>query len=167
MTDETSPRLGLPLLQIGQAQKEMAHNEALMLLDLSVQAVVETVGRDAPPLDPAEGACWIVGTAPTGAWTGQARALAGWTSGGWRFVAARTGLDVWSKADGSVARFDGGVWVTGTISGSRLVLGGNAVVGARQPAIAAPASGTVIDIQARVALGAILLALRNHGLIAV
>lgn len=64
MSDETSVRLGLPLLQTGQAQKEMTHNEALTLLDFAVQPVVEAVGVDTPPAAPAPGACWVVGPTP-------------------------------------------------------------------------------------------------------
>ena len=70
MTDETSVRTGLPLLQPGQAQKEMVHNEALALIDLLLQPSVVTVGLNVPPAAPARGACWIVGAAPTGDWGG-------------------------------------------------------------------------------------------------
>ena len=166
MSDETSPRLALPLLQSGQAQKEVSHNEALFLLDFAVQPVVESVGANTPPAAPAAGACWIVGVAPTGVWTGHAAALSGWTSGGWRYIAARDGMTVWSRADGGFARFDGSAWTIGTISGSQLVLGGNRVVAARQAAIANPTGGSIVDIEARAALSAILAALRSHGLIA-
>ena len=82
----TSARLGLPLLAPGQAQKEMTHNEALAAIDLALAASVRAVGLDAPPLSPTPGESWIVGASPTGAWAGQAGALAGWTAGGWRFV---------------------------------------------------------------------------------
>jgi hypothetical protein len=92
MSDERTPRLALPLLQPGQAQKETTHNEALTVLDLTVQASVLTVGTNVPPAVPLVGSAWIVGTAPTGGWVGQARAIAGWTSGGWRFVAPRDGM---------------------------------------------------------------------------
>lgn len=166
MSDDTSARLGLPLLQAGQAQKEVTHNEALTLLDLAVQAAVEGVGLDTPPAAPAPGACWIVGAAPTGAWSGQAAALAGWSDDGWRFVAPREGMAVWSRADGATARFVEGAWQTGTLAGTRLVLGGAQVVGPRRPAIADPAGGATIDAAARTALFAILAALRDHGLIA-
>lgn len=37
MNDQTTVRLSLPLLQVGQAQKELSHNEALTLLDFAVQ----------------------------------------------------------------------------------------------------------------------------------
>ena len=81
MTDG-SARLALPFIATGKAQKELAHNEALALLDLAVQAGVEAVGVDAPPGAPAPGACWIVGSAPSGAWAGHAGAVAGWTASG-------------------------------------------------------------------------------------
>jgi hypothetical protein len=166
MSDQTSARLGLPLLQVAQAQKEITHNEALTLLDLATQAVVEAVGRNVPPDAPAAGACWIVGGTPSGPWAGQAQALAGWTDGGWRFVAARAGMAVWSQADGAMARFDGAAWSIGTLAGTRLVLGGASILAARQPAIAAPASGTTVDAEGRAAISAIIFTLRTHGLIA-
>ncbi|MEG3176613.1 DUF2793 domain-containing protein [Sphingomonas sp. RB3P16] len=164
MTD-TSTRLGLPLLQAGQAQKEWSHNEALTLLDMAVQPVVEAVARNTPPSDPVAGACWIVGAAPTGAWTGHAQALAGWSDGGWRFVGAREGMVVWSRADATEARFIGAAWRVGTLAGTQLLLGGVAMLGARQSAIAAPANGTTIDAEARGTLAAVLAALRLHRLI--
>lgn len=166
MSDETSARLVLPLIAAGQAQKELSHNEALALLDLAVQPVVVAVGTNTPPTAPAPGDCWIVGMAPTGAWTGRAGALAGWTAGGWRFVAARDGMTAWSVADGATARFSTAGWVVGEVRGSSLVLGGDAVVGVRRSAIPAASGGTTIDAEARVVISAMLDALRGHGLIA-
>ncbi len=166
MSDDTTSRLALPLLQPGQAQKETTHNEALTLLDLAVQASVLAVGTNVPPASPANGSAWIVGAAPTGGWAGQARAIAGWTAAGWRFVAPREGMTAWSIADGQAARFVGGVWTLGVLAGSRVSIGGNDVVGGRRAAISDPSGGTVVDGQARAAIGAILGALRGHGLIA-
>ncbi len=167
MSDDTTPRLALPLLQPGQAQKETTHNEALVLLDLAVQASVLAVGTEAPPATPAAGNAWIVGGAPTGSWVGQARAIAGWTSGGWRFVAPRDGMAVWSVADAQVARFASGAWTLGVLAGSRVSIGGVDVVGARRAAIVEPSGGPVVDVEARAAIGAILAALRGHGLISI
>lgn len=48
MADGTD-RLRLPLLTAGQAQKEVTHNEALLLLDLLVQASVQSAGLTSPP----------------------------------------------------------------------------------------------------------------------
>ena len=52
MTDPQTDRFALPLLQPGQAQKEMFHNEALAALDLLIQPAVEAVGVNTPPTAP-------------------------------------------------------------------------------------------------------------------
>lgn len=160
-----SPRLALPLLEAGQAQKEIMHNEALAILDAATQAVAETLGDDAPPATPAEGKSWIVGTAPTGDWTGHAGALATWTGGGWRFLAPFSGMTAWITTEGVVARYRDGVWTSGMVVANAIVIGGNQVVGARQAAIADPSGGTTLDAAARAAITSILAALRSHGLI--
>ena len=159
-------RLALPLLAAAQAQKEVTHNEALMLLDATVQPVVVAVAPATVPASPSIGQCWIVGTAATGAWAGQDAALAVWTSGGWRFVAPFAGMHVYSLADDAPVRRTSGGWATGALTGVALSVGGQQVVGARRAAIADPSSGTTVDAQARTAIGAILAALRGHGLIA-
>lgn len=164
--NESTARLGLPLIQPGQAQKELFHNEALALLDLCVQPAVVASGLDSPPGDPGPGQCWLVGPAPTGAWSGQAHALAGWTGGGWRFVAPVPGMTVRLDSAAGFARWDGAGWRAGTLVGTSLALAGQQVVGARRPAIADPAGGATTDTEARAAVVAILGALRDHGLIA-
>lgn len=144
MTD--SARLGLPYLAAGQAQKEWTHNEALALLDIAVQASVEAVGTTVPPPTPAAGACWIVGTEATGAWAGHAGAIAGWTDGGWRFLAPRPGMVAWSRVDGTAVRYGDAGW--------RLD---------RSPPITAPVGGTTVDTECRTAVAAILMAMRERG----
>ena len=59
-----SPRLGLPFLSVGQAQKEFTHNEALQVLDSLVAGAVEEPPRASPPASPALGACYIIDAAP-------------------------------------------------------------------------------------------------------
>ncbi len=164
MTDTTA-RLALPLLQPGQAQKELFHDEALMLLDLAVQPVVEAVGVDTPPAGPVPGQAWIVGAAPTDGWAGQAGALAGWTDGGWRFVTPFDGASAWSRADRCLVRHDGGAWVVGEARVRHVSVGGVTVLGPRVAAIPDPAGGTTVDVEARNAVAGILAAMRAHGLI--
>lgn len=165
MNEERSARLAMPLLQPGQAQKEMDHNEALALLDIAVQPVVAAVGVNVPPDAAADGECWIVGAAPTLAWAGHAGQIAGWTAGGWRFLAPQTGFAAWSVADALPVRYAASGWTIGTVTAARLVVGGQQVVGARLPAIAEPSGGAVIDGEARTTLALMLAALRGHGLI--
>lgn len=165
MTQSTA-RHGLPLIAPGQAQKEWSHNEALAALDLLAHPHAEAVGTNTPPGGPAEGQCWIVGPAPTGDWAGRAGALAGWTAGGWRFVAAREGMTVRTAGTAGFVRFAGGAWVAGILDGAALRIGGEQTVGPRRAAIADPAGGGTVDAEARGAVTAILAALRGHGLIA-
>lgn len=163
---DTTARLGLPMIRPGQAQKELSHNEALALIDLLTQPNVIGFAIDTPPATPAPGNMWVIGAAPTGLWAGRPHHLAGWTEGGWRFVPPFEGLMVWLAEVAVIARFSAGGWSVGTVTANRLTVGGTQVIGARQAAVANPAGGSVIDIQARLAIAAILGALRAHGLIA-
>jgi hypothetical protein len=160
-----SERLKLPFLAIAQAQKEMTHNEALALLDVAVQPVVQSVAPADIPVAPALGQCWIVGPAPADAWSGHAGALASWTAGGWRFLAAFEGMSAWSVADEAIARRSSGAWLVGRMTAANLAISGVQVVGPRRPAIAPPTGGASIDIAARVTIAAILETLVAHGLI--
>lgn len=162
---ETSDRFVLPLLSAGQAQKELFHNEALTILDLLAHAAVEDQGLNTPPATPAIGQCWIIGPSPTGAWASHAGALAGWTSGGWRFVTARAGMVVWDAGAGYPLHHDGSGWVDGALTASSLNIGGVQVIGGQMAAIPNPTGGSAIDVEARAAIDLILGALRTHGLI--
>lgn len=153
MSDEASARLGLPYLVPGQAQKEMTHNEALAMIDIAIGGAVTGTGTTAVPADPLEGECWIVGAGAGGAWAGQGDALAGWTAGGWRFVAAHDGMTVRTRDSGRLIVYRDGAWRT------------DAPLGVRGDAIADPTGGVTIDIEARATIAAMLLKLRDFGLI--
>jgi Protein of unknown function (DUF2793) len=162
---ETTPRFALPLLASGQSQKEVTHNEALILADALLAAVVQAVAPPSVPSVSQPGQAWIVGPSPTGLWTGQAGKLAIWTAGGWRFATAPEGMTIWSIADGlPVRRLQSG-WQIGHVDASQLRIGGSQVVGARLSGIANPAGGSTIDSEARTAIDSILARLRAHGLI--
>lgn len=165
MTDVTS-RVSLPYILPGQAQKEMFHNEALLRLDIIVAALVEEEPGNTPPAIPTPGFAYLVGTSPTGAWVGQAANIAAYDTTGWRFVAPLEGWSVWVRSLDLTATFVDGAWETGLLKASRLVIGNNQVVGSRAAAIANPVGGSVIDSEARSAIGSILTMLRGHGLIA-
>lgn len=159
-----SDRLKLPLLAAAQAQKEVTHNEALALADIAIQAVVQSVAPASIPASPVIGQCWIVGASPTGAWAGRAGAIAGWTSGGWRFVAPIEGMQAWSIADALVVRRGPSSWDVGGLTAATLSIGGQPVVGPRRPRVIAPSGGTTIDVQARAAIAALIAGLETHGL---
>lgn len=162
---EKTDRLELPLIVPGQSQKELFHNEALQALDTLVAACAETPPSNSPPAAPQPGECFIVGAAPTGDWGGYPDHVAAFTSGGWRFIAPRHGLSVREKTSDTVATYGALGWEVGTVRATKLLVGGNQVVGARAGAIPDPQGGTFVDTEARASLGAILSALRQHGLI--
>ncbi|MCR8726829.1 DUF2793 domain-containing protein [Frigidibacter sp. ROC022] len=107
---EVSPILSLPYLQPAQAQKHVTHNEALALLDLLVQLVVEGFDAATPPALPAEGEVWALGAVPTGAWAGQAGRIAAFSGGAWRFVTPRIGWRAWGRAESGLRVWDGSLW---------------------------------------------------------
>lgn len=163
---ETTERLALPLLIPGQAQKELVHNEALVLLDTIVAGAVEGPAANDPPVSPTTGSCYIVGPVPTGDWSDHANHLAAFTGAGWRFVQPVAGLSVTIKPSAVTAIYGLAGWEVGTVRADKIVIGGQQVVGSQAGAIAGPAGGAVSDVEARFAVDQILAALRIHGLIA-
>lgn len=140
-----TPRFGLPFLFAGQSQKEFSVNEAHALTDMLLHPVIEGVS-DTPPATPDEGECWLLGTAPTGAWAGYSEKLAGFIAGNWTFATPREGLRLYDRATGQAIFFVNG-WQRATA-----------------PAI--PAGGAAPDPEARQAIGALIEALRNVGIFA-
>lgn len=161
----STPRLALPFLTPGQAQKEFFHNEALQQLDTLVAAAVEVLPQNAPLSSPAPGACYIFGTAPSGAWAGKAGQMASYSAGGWRFLPPTDGQTVFVKSTGLRAEYRGGAWEFGVMRTGSVMIGGVEVVSTRSAAIAGPSGGSTVDSEARTAIGEILAALRHHGLI--
>lgn len=82
-------------------------NESLLTVDALLQLAVVSVGDNTPPGSPANGARYVVGTAPTGAWAAGAGAVAQFLDGAWRFYAARYVLNM---ADGLMYVRQGATW---------------------------------------------------------
>lgn len=163
---QQSPRLGLPYLAPGQAQKELTHNESLLALDALVQGVCVGPPSNTPPVGAAVGQLFLCGDAPTGAWAGNAFAVAQNSPSGWRFVPPFEGMALADHGSAMTWHYRGGDWTLGMLDGAELRIGGMKVVGERRPAITNPAGGPVSDSEARAAINAILATLRQHGLIA-
>ena len=82
------------------------------------------------------------------------------------FARSIEGLSVYERISGTFAVYRGGSWEVGMVRGQSLVIDGDQVVGPRAAAIESPAGGTIIDVEGRTAIDAILGTLRQHGLIA-
>jgi hypothetical protein len=150
---EVTARYGLPLLVAGQGQKEITHNEALLLLDAAVSCVVERRDLLEPPIAPLAGQCWLVPAGASFEWEGRAGQIATWTEGGWRYLPLPEGAALYVKVGGERLRRMGGSWQADGLSGAPLAQ------------ISGPAGGVTIDSEARAAVNAILERMRTLGLI--
>jgi HK97 family phage major capsid protein len=153
------------ILRDPYSKKPYVYFYATLLLDFLVQPTCLSGPSNAPPSTPVEGSAYICGATPTGAWAGNPNALAYWTASGWRFAAPAEGRKVVEAQLGVDWQFLSGTWKRGINNVVELKVGGKTVVSSRQPSISQPASGTVVDLEARAAIQAILVAMREHGLI--
>jgi hypothetical protein len=142
----TTTVLGLPLLAVGQAQKEFVLNEALSLLD-AVHPRAVRASQPAPPASPAEGDCFRVTAPASGLWAGHADSLAVLVAGDWHFISPAEGMVIFDRARDHLLVFRA-EWAQAII-----------------PAL--PVGGSVIDVEARAALAALVGALQGIGLLAI
>jgi hypothetical protein len=149
----STPRFGLPLLAMGQAQKDVTHNEALLLLDLLICGEVTSGSISHPPDTLLPGEVWIVPESAGAAWTGQALKLAAWTAGGWRFIAPPVGYAVRVRDTGRRARWTGSAWVDEPPF--------EILAGSLEP----PAGGAVADTEARAAIVELQTLVRSLGFV--
>lgn len=117
---DDTPRLSLPQIVAGQALKHITHNEALLRLDVLVQASVEARTLAAPPTSPLEGEAWIVPIGASGAWAGHGEEIAAFQAGAWNFYDPAPGWQVFDKAGGTLCVFSGSGWVAVAATGSGL-----------------------------------------------
>jgi len=107
-----SPNLGLPYIEANQAQKHVPHNDALALLDGLVQLRLVSRGLNAPPGSFSDGDRFLVGTSPTGDWSGKAGLIACRDMGVWIFITPRAGFLAWIVAETTFRVFDGSAWIS-------------------------------------------------------
>lgn len=134
-------------------------------MDVLVAGCVEEPPRSTPPAAPVAGQSFIVSSSPSGEWASFPDHVAAYTGGGWRYIPPISGMCFYVRSEQTPAHYRDGVWEIGTVRASSLVVAGDQVVGSRAAPIANPAGGSVIDVEARAALTAVLSALRSHGLI--
>lgn len=106
-----TPRLALPYIVQGQAQKEVTHNDALVRLDALVDLYILDRDLSAPPGSPADGDAYIVAGSPTGAWAGQAGNIAYLIDGAWRFYVPVKGFIAYVADEQKMLVFTASGWV--------------------------------------------------------
>lgn len=138
-----SPRLRLPYLHPGQAQKEFFVNEALARLDALVQPTVLDE-RAQPPAQPQPGDAHLVASGAGGDWLGEDGAIAVFQGSHWLFQPPLPGTSLRRLDTGQLCLYSDG-WTTA-------------------PDPVEPSGGTTIDTEARAAIAALVSALRHSGI---
>ncbi|MCC8483817.1 MAG: DUF2793 domain-containing protein [Rickettsia endosymbiont of Labidopullus appendiculatus] len=106
-------RLKLPLIHSGQMQKEITHNEALSLLDILINPVVQAIGITSPEIELDNqklGQLYIIGANAEQEFIGHENNIAQKLEHGWRFIIPHKWQEVVLDDDGSHYRFDGEKW---------------------------------------------------------
>lgn len=142
--ESRTPRLALPLLFAGQAQKEGFVNELAARVDALLFLAVEGEASSPPPA-PLDGQAWLVGPDPAAEWAGRAGQIAARQAGNWLFAAPVAGMRLFNKATGQDLRF------------------ASAWAGPTRPAV--PTGGTTVDSEARAAISAVIAALTEAGIV--
>lgn len=112
MSDDATPRLGLPYLAASQAQKHVTLNEAFSRLDGLVQTAFESRTLADQPAGPGEGAIYILPADAVGAaWAGQpAGAAMRFEASGWSPMPVAEGHLAWVKDEGLAIVRSGDGW---------------------------------------------------------
>lgn len=144
----TTPKIVMPELAVGQAGKEITHNEALAILDQLVQARVVDKDLATPPGSPANGAAYIVASSPTGAWVGHTNHIAYWLTavGVWQFLIPAAGWRVWVTDESKYYEFSGSAWAQ-----SAAFTGGTLTSAINEAPIVTIASAATVNIGAAAA----------------
>lgn len=100
--------------------------------------------QDTPPAAPAPSECWLVGAAPTGVWIGRSGAIALFQGGEWVFVDPVAGMRIFNRSTRQFTVFCD-EWQ-------------------KAAAFEEPSGGLHVDAEARVAIRAIVSALKAAGI---
>ena len=111
MSDSNTPRLGLPYLAAGQAQKHVTLNAALAGLDGLVQTAVVSRTMLAPTAAPLDGQIWLVPPSPTDTdWMGLTDRLVRFEGGSWETLPVVEGHLIYVKDEKTLVLFGAGGW---------------------------------------------------------
>lgn len=110
MSDDT-PRLRLGQLVDGQELDAMAINDALIQIDAQSDLYLKGQFVNTPPSSPADGDTYLLGGAPTGAWSGYAYKIAYCIDGGWRFFTPFDGMRGFVATSRAFLVYQGGSWL--------------------------------------------------------
>jgi len=106
-----TPRLSLPLMHSGQSQKEITHNEALILLDVLINPIVQAIGVETVPKNPKVGQLFIIGAKASGDFANHQKKIAQKLEHSWRYIMPSRWMQVTMDKSGEKYQFDGKNWL--------------------------------------------------------
>ncbi len=106
---EDTNNLKLPLLVPNQSQKEITHNEALVILDNLINNGVIDKDLTTPPSSPNQNDLYIVGIGANGEWEGKDSQLA-YFDNGWKFSEPKTGTKYYVIDESAIYIFTNTYW---------------------------------------------------------
>ena len=133
--DTTTARHSLAMLAAGQAQREFFVNEAFARIDALLHPAIEGE-TDTAPTEPMPGECWLVANPASAEWQGREGSLASWDGNQWTYCIPVDGMHVFDRSRNCRISYLAG-WTP-----------------AARPDL--PAGGSIIDIEARAAIAAII-----------
>lgn len=107
---EETANLKLPLLIQSQANKELVHNEALIIIDALLNNCVKSKNITEPPETLVNGDLFIIGSSPTGDFADYANYLAFYFEG-WHFIEPKAGLTLFISTESKIYTYTGTSWV--------------------------------------------------------
>ena len=107
---ENTTNLKLPLLIPNQSQKEITHNEALIIIDNILQNGIIDKDLTTPPENPNTNDMYIVGEGAIGKWEGKDNYLVFYDNG-WRFIEPREGFTFWINDEDKLYTYNGSKWI--------------------------------------------------------
>lgn len=117
------PNTGLTLWPSGAIQQDLLFNAMLLYLNSGFKGGMQDKDLNTPPTlnnTTDVGKCYIIGSSPTGLWTGKALQVTYWTGVNWLFWVPREGFQVAVFDEDIDYRFNGTAWVS-----AALFTGGN------------------------------------------
>ncbi len=116
----TSPELGITEMASTQVDRSVTVNEAVATLESGAKLFTcLSVGDNTPAVGPAGGDQYVLGSSPTGVWTGKAEYVAKYYNSAWIFIPPIAGMQAYAADEDAFYYYDvGGTWVlTGTSGG--------------------------------------------------
>lgn len=108
----TTNNLGITLIDQNMSAKEIAINEALLMLDAFLNTGAKSKSTATPPATPAAGDLYIIPSGATGSWSGHGNHIACYQTGrGWVIVPPREGAQLWVSDIDTLYAYDGTAWI--------------------------------------------------------